>query len=135
MPWSASSSWMLVSALAVAATAGAIKLDDRYEQANTTRRAEAITGGSAARGRALFLTKGCGGCHALTGVPQAHGLVGPPLDDVGERTVIAGMLANNPANLERWIEHPQDVVPGNAMPDLPMTAQDSRDLAAFLYGG
>lgn len=133
MPWSASSTWLAIGVLAAAATAAGIKLDDRYEHADTTRRAEAITGGSAARGRALFMEKGCGGCHTLTRVPQAHGLVGPPLDGVGERAMIAGMLANNPDNMERWIAHPQSVIPGNAMPDLPMTAQDSRDLAAFLY--
>jgi cytochrome c1 len=128
-----SSTWTVVVALAVVAVAGAIKLDDRYEQGDTNKRAQAITGGSVDRGRTLFMQKGCGGCHALTGVPQAHGLVGPPLDGVGERAMIAGALANNPDNLERWIAHPQGVVPGNAMPDLPMTEQDSRDLAAFLY--
>ena len=47
--------------------------------------------------------------------------------------MIAGKLANTPANLGRWISGPQSVVPGNAMPDMPMTAQESRDLAAFLY--
>jgi cytochrome c1 len=47
--------------------------------------------------------------------------------------VIAGELANNPANLQRWISTPQSVVPGNAMPDLPMTAAETRDIAAFLY--
>ena len=133
MSWSASSTWIVAAAFAIGATAAGIKLDDRYEQRDTTKRAEAITGGSATRGHDLFVEKGCGGCHALTGVPQAHGLVGPPLDGVGERATIAGMLANNPDNLERWIAHPQSVVPGNAMPDLPMTVQDSQDLAAFLY--
>ena len=49
---------------------------------------------------------------------QANGLVGPPLDGIAERAIIAGKLANNPANLSRWISSPQSVVPGNAMPDM-----------------
>ena len=47
---------------------------------------------------------------------------------------LADITDRNVAQLmERWIAHPQSVVPGNAMPDLPMTELDSRDLAAFLY--
>ena len=64
---------------------------------------------------------------------QAEGLVGPPLDGVARRAIIAGKLENTPSNLTRWIATPQSVVPGNAMPDTPMTAQQSSDIAAFLY--
>jgi cytochrome c2 len=32
-----------------------------------------------------------------------------------------------------WIQHPQRVSPGTAMPELGVTAADSRDMAAFLY--
>lgn len=104
-----------------------------WKKADMRHRAEALTGGSVERGRLAFANIGCGGCHTVDGVPQAHGLVGPPLDGIGVRTVIAGKLANNPANLERWISSPQSVVPGNAMPDMPITAQETRDIAAFLY--
>lgn len=126
--------WTSAAVVAAAlAAAGAIIADDRYEQSDTRKRAEAITGGHADRGRAVFIAKGCGGCHTVRGVPQATGLVGPPLDGIAERAVIAGLLENTPANLMRWISAPQSVVPGNAMPDLPMTEQDVQDLAAFLY--
>jgi cytochrome c1 len=69
----------------------------------------------------------------VAGVAGADGLVGPPLDGIAERTVVAGRLANKADNLVRWLSAPQTVVPGNAMPDMPMTAQESRDLVAFLY--
>jgi cytochrome c1 len=81
----------------------------------------------------LFIAKGCGGCHSIDHVRQANGLVGPPLTGIAERAIIAGVLENNPANLERWISTPQSVVPGNAMPDIPMTPGETRDIAAFLY--
>jgi cytochrome c1 len=47
--------------------------------------------------------------------------------------VIAGMLPNTPANLVTWIEYPQSVVPGNAMPNEGLTDAQSRDVAAYLY--
>jgi cytochrome c2 len=119
--------------LAVVALAGAAFVNQRGARLDVHHRAEALTGGNVDRGRTLFVNKGCGGCHSLSGVPQAEGLVGPPLDGVAVRAVIAGKLANSPANLERWISAPQSVVPGNAMPDVPMTAQESSDIAAFLY--
>jgi cytochrome c1 len=66
-------------------------------------------------------------------VAQANGLVGPPLTGIAERSIIAGKLANNPANLQQWISTPQSILPGNAMPDIPMTPAETRDIAAFLY--
>jgi cytochrome c len=119
-------------ALLVVAAAGA-GLQYHREQVKVRDRAEAITGGSAARGQALFSAYGCGGCHSLTGVPQAHGQVGPPLDTIGARAMIAGKLDNTPDNLERWIRDPQSVTPGTAMPRMGVRADQARDLAAFLY--
>ena len=43
------------------------------------------------------------------------------------------MLRNNPENLVTWLRDPQQVVPGNAMPDLGLTDQQARDIAAYLY--
>lgn len=115
--------------------AGALALlaDRRYEHWDTIKRAEALTGGNSERGQAAFLKYGCGGCHAVRGQPQASGLVGPPLDGIGARAIIAGRLENKPENLRRWIMDPQAVSPGTAMPRLGVTPEDSRDIAAFLY--
>jgi len=123
----------VVIGLAVLAVGGAIYANHRYAQLDIRHRAEVLTGGNPERGRMLFVAKGCGGCHTIDGVRQATGLVGPPLTGIAERAIIAGKLANNPANLETWISTPQSVVPGNAMPDLPMTTAEVRDIAAFLY--
>jgi len=106
----------------------------RHDRAEDLRqKAEALTGGSAKRGRQAFAAYGCGGCHAVKGVPQAAGLVGPPLDGIGSRAIIAGRLENKPSNLIRWIRAPQSVSPGTAMPNLGVSEPRARDIAAFLY--
>lgn len=95
--------------------------------------ASAQTGGDPSRGEALFIQYGCGSCHAMSDVRTATGMVGPPLDGVALRVIIAGHLANTPDNMQRWIRDPQHVSPGTAMPNLNVGAKDARDITAFLY--
>lgn len=109
-------------------------LDHREDEAaKVTARAELVTGGETERGRERFLAYGCGGCHAVKGVPGARGLVGPPLDGLGSRAMLGGRLENRPEHLMRWIGEPQAISPGTAMPNLGVSARDRRDIAAFLY--
>jgi cytochrome c len=131
---SSRTSWALVLAV-LALLCGAIALlaNQRSLRDQQRQRAEVLTGGHAAHGQVLFSAKGCGGCHTLSGVAQASGMVGPPLDGIAQRAIIAGKLVNKPDNLARWIRAPQRIDPGNAMPNLPMSEQDARDIAAFLY--
>ena len=88
------------------AVAGAVLAEHFKEEQDRRTPAEAITGGNAARGRELFAAYGCGGCHSLTGVPGARGLVGPTLDGIGSRVMLGGRLENRPGNLMRWIGDP-----------------------------
>jgi cytochrome c len=88
--------------------------------------------GDPERGSRLISDYGCGSCHVVPGVRDADGQVGPPLTEFGRRSYVAGMLPNNAENLQRWIRDPQDVVPGNAMPDLGVSTIDARDIAAYL---
>jgi cytochrome c2 len=60
-------------------------------------------------------------------------LVGPRLDGISQRYYIAGELPNTPDNLMLWIEHPRLVEPHTVMPEMGVTQQDSRDIAAYLY--
>lgn len=103
------------------------------ERTQMRMHAAAITGGDPRRGEAMFIEYGCGSCHAVKNVRNATGMVGPPLDGVALRVIIAGRLANNPANMQRWIRDPQHVSPGTAMPDLSVGERDARDITAFLY--
>jgi cytochrome c1 len=66
-------------------------------------------------------------------VVEADGTIGPPLGGFGSRIYIAGVQQNTPENLARWIARPQEVQPGNAMPDLGVTEPQARDIAAYLY--
>ena len=104
------------------------------EQRNRLREhAAAAVQGDPERGEAMFIQYGCGSCHALKNVRTATGMVGPPLDGIAVRVVVAGHLANTPSNMERWIRDPQHVSPGTAMPDLGVGQEDARDITAFLY--
>ena len=89
--------------------------------------------GDARRGAALIEQYGCGGCHSIPKLTQANGNVGPPLQHVGSRAYIAGVLNNSPENMALWIQNPQKVLPGNAMPAMGISQKDSRDITAFLY--
>ncbi|HJT71405.1 MAG TPA: c-type cytochrome [Terriglobales bacterium] len=98
------------------------------------REAASITGGGDARaGRTDILKYGCYTCHTIAGVPGAQGLVGPSLNDIGQREFIAGEFPNTPADLMRWIQNPQQIKPNTLMPDMHVTQQDSQDIAAYLY--
>jgi cytochrome c2 len=76
---------------------------------------------------------GCGSCHRIPGIDRADGLVGPPLDAMGRRIFIAGLLRNTPDNMITWLRDPQQIVPGNAMPDMGLNEEQARDIAAYLY--
>lgn len=90
---------------------------------------------SDAQAGAIWITRsGCGSCHQIPGIMHASGLVGPPLIHFSKRTIIAGYLPNTRDNLARWIQHPQQLAPGNAMPDAGLTDKQARDIALYLEG-
>jgi cytochrome c2 len=92
-----------------------------------------VPGGDAERGAVLIAAYGCGSCHVIPGISGAEGVVGPPLTDWAGRQWIAGHLWNEPSNLMTWLQSPQSVEPGTAMPDQGVTAEESAHMAAYLY--
>jgi cytochrome c len=106
---------------------------DRPSRTQVKRVAMLTGGGDARLGRTDIRKYGCNTCHEISGVPGARGLIGPPLNGIGQRYYIAGELPNTPDNLMLWIEHPRQVEPHTAMPEMGVTEQDSRDIAAYLY--
>src|SRR3954465_12144641 len=123
---------LLAAAILVVALV-AVLWEAAHERAQARVHAAAITGGDPGRGEAMFIEYGCGSCHAVQNVRTATGNVGPPLDGIATRVIVAGHLANNPPNMEHWIRDPQQVSPGTAMPDLNVSQGDARDITAFLY--
>jgi len=92
-----------------------------------------LPGANPVRGATLIASYGCGSCHVVPGVKNAEGEVGPPLSKFAQRVYVAGMLRNTPDNLANWIENPQSVVAGNAMPNMGVSDRDAQDIAAYLY--
>lgn len=92
-----------------------------------------VAGGDAHRGALAIQHYGCGSCHVIPGIPMATGMVGPPLAGIAQRGMIAGIAPNTPDEMVRWIEMPQSMSPGNAMPDLGVSEAQARDIAAYLY--
>ncbi len=76
---------------------------------------------------------GCGKCHTVPGIHGANGVVGPPLNKIGQRSYIAGNFPNTPQNLEHWVIDPQSMKPKTAMPPLGLSQTQARDVAAYLY--
>jgi cytochrome c2 len=91
-----------------------------------------LVGGDAKRGRDALFQYACNACHVIPGVTGAQTRVGPPLAGIAGRGLIAGKLPNTPDNLALWLRRTQEVKPGTAMPQLGVTEQDARDMAAYL---
>jgi cytochrome c len=92
-----------------------------------------LTGGDPRRGVEAIGRYGCGSCHEIPGVQNARGTVGPPLARIAIRTYLGGRVSNTPADMIRWIQHPQKLEPGTAMPEMGVSDGDARDIAAYLY--
>lgn len=88
--------------------------------------------GDADRGRRLIAQYQCGSCHAIPDAASGSVRAGPSLAGFARRSYIAGRVPNGPDTLQRWLLDPQALVPGATMPDLGMSAEDARDIAAYL---
>jgi cytochrome c len=92
-----------------------------------------VRDGNPEAGRTAILQHGCASCHTIPGVASVNRTVGPDLTGFDDQLYIAGQLPNRPEELIRWIQNPQEIVPGTAMPNMGITEQDARDIAAYLY--
>jgi cytochrome c len=119
----------------LAAVAGAASVFGIYYQdvAQIRTQAEAMTTGHVGAGKAAIARYSCGACHRIPGIAGATGETGPALNGFALHAQIAGVLNNNPVNLARWLQHPQQVLPGNGMPEQGVTVTESHDMAAYLY--
>lgn len=88
---------------------------------------------SAERGLEVIRATGCGACHRVPGLSWPQGRLGPPLAGFAESTLIAGELPNRPDILARYVRAAPSLIPGSTMPAIPMTEEDARNVAAYLY--
>ncbi len=90
--------------------------------------------GSPSLGQQLVITKGCGGCHTISGVPGANGVAGPNLTNVVLRPTLAGdRLPMSTDMMTRWLLDPHALKPETSMPNLGLSQQEAQDLTAFLF--
>lgn len=92
----------------------------------------AASAGNADNGKRAMSQYACTTCHIVPGVAGRDVRVGPTLEKMGQRRYIAGILPNTPENMVRWLRNPPGVDPDTAMPDLGVTSQHARDIAAYL---
>src|SRR5437588_6316461 len=96
------------------------------------------------QGVQVILQRGCGSCHTIPNIPGASGTIGPnlgPHDDVpplSQRPMIAtypnGTVPNaSVEDLAKWIQNPQALKPGTAMPTLGLSADEAAAAAAYLW--
>lgn len=85
-------------------------------------------------GRALVTQRACGACHSIPGIRAADGSVGPSLQGLASRNFVAGALPNDPATVAAFVRNAPALVPGTAMPAMPLTEAEAIDVAAFLAG-
>lgn len=85
------------------------------------------------QGKVLFLSTGCGACHAVRGT-TATGVIGPDLSRVGGRRFIgAATLRNTPENVAGFIADPQAAKPSALMPSFSIfSAEEIEALASYL---
>ena len=87
-----------------------------------------------AKGRELFLSLACAGCHTVKGTP-ANGKVGPELTHIAKdpNHKLPGSVGTvNAANLHRWIKDPQKEKPGTLMPTLGLDDQTIDQIVNWL---
>lgn len=92
-----------------------------------------VVEGDPERGRTIIASYACGVCHSIPGIRGAHGIVGPPLAQFARRQFIAGVVPNHPATLVRWVKDPPSLSPQTGMPDMGLTDEEARHVAAYLY--
>jgi cytochrome c oxidase subunit II len=89
---------------------------------------------SSARGRQVFTSNTCAGCHTVRGT-EATGVTGPDLTHLAaRRTIAAGIKPNTRENLEELITEPHRVKPGMSMPPTSLSRPDLDALLDYLGG-
>ena len=94
--------------------------------------APATRAGDIERGKKALYQYACNACHTIPGVTGSFPAVGPPLAGMAGRRTVGGKLDNTPENMVRWLRHTREVDPLTSMPEMGVTEQDARDIAAYL---
>src|SRR4029079_5742136 len=92
--------------------------------------------GNAPRGKQVYSSAACIGCHTITGNPMSMGVAGPNLTHFGSRATIgAGSFPNTHAYLALWIQNARMMKPGILMPTLGKNQYDPQLKQPVTTGG
>jgi len=92
-----------------------------------------LAGANPADGLAIIERVGCASCHAVPGVRWPAGATASSLENFGDSPLISGRLPNQPDTLVRFLRDAPSLDPQTAMPPMPLSEADARDVAAYLY--
>jgi L-cysteine S-thiosulfotransferase len=92
-----------------------------------------IAGADADNGLSVIGRTGCAACHVIPGVDWPRGLAGPSLEGFADSPMIGGRFPNQPDVLVDWLVDAPAMAPATAMPAMPLTEGEARDVAAYLY--
>jgi mono/diheme cytochrome c family protein len=102
-------------------------------------KAKELQGADLGKGRQLLETKGCGSCHAFTGVAAVASSNPPQMEprdfDRGFRLAPDLRITRDrmtPARLAAWLADPKRVKPDSAMPKIALSDAEVRDLAGYI---
>lgn len=121
------------TACAFARTAAILALMMATACVDKTRLPRPLAGADPQKGRQIAQRVDCAACHEIPGVRWPKGRVGASLAGFGASPLIAGRFPNQPEILVRWLRNAPDLDPTTAMPPVPLTETEARDVAAYLY--
>jgi cytochrome c oxidase subunit II len=105
---------------------------EEFEQWARAQNTDAASASTVEEGRRIFASTGCINCHAVRGT-VANGRFGPDLTHLMSRdTIAAGIVANNPDTLRKWIQDPDSMKEGSLMPAMKLTDGDLDAVVAYL---
>jgi cytochrome c len=96
-------------------------------------RGTSLTGGNPQIGKEKIVLHDCHSCHVIPGIEGDAHVLGPNLDHWSRRATIANRWPNTSRNLENWIRHSEQMLPGTTMEMLDVNENDAKDIAAYLY--
>ena len=101
------------------------------QQAPAVAPTDSVGNGPVWRGKRVFETHSCRGCHTVRGLTE--GPIGPDLTHFASRTRIAGgMFPRTDSTLAHWLLKANQLKPGSTMPSLPIPTKDLTVLIQWL---
>ncbi|MDF1504958.1 cytochrome c, partial [Roseisolibacter sp. H3M3-2] len=95
-----------------------------------------LAAGDPERGKQVYSTQSCIGCHYVNGNPSSLGRIGPNLTHFGSRNTLgAGLFPNDARTLAYWIKNTRKMKPGVVMPTLGLNEYDPVTKMQVKQGG